>query len=275
MLSESIQHTLTDWYQSGLPITILTGAGVSAESGIPTFRGPEGYWKVGSRNYKPQEIGTYQMFRQRPEEVWKWYLFRRTVCHQSSPNPGHEAIVNLEEMFQDRFALITQNVDGLHLRAGNSLERTFLVHGSLEYVRCADGCTRELFPFPEGIGDKTRETELTEAEKKILTCPYCGDWTRPHILWFDEYYDEEYYRFQSSMMRALETGLLITIGTSGATTLPVRVVEVVLSREVPMIDINIAPNVFGQSAERSGHGYFIQGSSGEILPEIVRHFSLL
>ncbi|MEM7375061.1 MAG: Sir2 family NAD-dependent protein deacetylase [Bacteroidota bacterium] len=274
MLPDQLKHCLNTFYDSGLPITVLTGAGVSAESGIPTFRGKEGYWQIGSTNYQPQEIGTFHMFRRQPEEVWKWYLFRRTVCHQSSPNAGHMAIVELEKIFGDRFTLITQNVDGLHLRAGNSLERSYLVHGTLEYVRCSKGCTRELFPFPDGIGDKSRETDLTEEEKRILTCPYCGDWTRPHILWFDEYYDEDYYRFESSMKQALETGLLITIGTSGATTLPVRVVEVVLSREVPLIDINIAPNVFGRSAEKSGNGFFLQGSSGTILPEIVQHISL-
>ncbi len=98
-------------------LTVMTGAGISAESGIPTFRGPEGYWTVGSRSYHPQEMATFAMFRRRPDDVWQWYLHRATVCHQAEPNTGHIAIVALETLFGDRFTLITQNVDGLHLRA--------------------------------------------------------------------------------------------------------------------------------------------------------------
>ena len=272
MFSPQLIDTLHKLKQSDLPITVLTGAGVSAESGIPTFRGPEGYWRIGSTNYKPQEIGTFAMYRRNPKEVWKWYLFRRTVCRLSQPNAGHHAIVEMEQIFGDRFRLITQNVDGLHLRAGNSLERCYLVHGTLEYIRCGNNCSRELFPFPEGIADKTRETDLTEEELSILACPNCGALTRPHILWFDEYYDEEYYRYESSLRHALETGLLITVGTSGATSLPVRVVEVALSRGIPMIDVNVAENLFGRSAVESGHGYFLQGPSGEILPKMIEIF---
>ena len=79
-------------------IVILTGAGISAESGIPTFRGPEGYWTVGSKEYHPQEMATWDMFSKAPLEVWKWYLFRHTVCQKSLPNPGHYAIVEMEKI---------------------------------------------------------------------------------------------------------------------------------------------------------------------------------
>ncbi|MEO0895486.1 MAG: Sir2 family NAD-dependent protein deacetylase [Bacteroidota bacterium] len=253
-------------------LTVLTGAGVSAESGIPTFRGPEGYWNVGSVNYTPQEIGTFEMFQKNPEEVWKWYLFRRTVCHQSQPNPGHQAIVELEKILGDRFTLITQNVDGLHLRAGNSLERTYLIHGTLDYVRCSVSCTDQLYPFPKGIGDKDRDSDLTAEEMKLLACPNCGALTRPHILWFDEYYDERYFRFKSSLQVAKETELLITIGTSGATTLPVQVVDLALKSGATMIDINIEPNIFSHAAVEMGSGYFLQGPSGEILPQLLEYF---
>ena len=126
MFTPFLKEVLADFFHSDKKITILTGAGISAESGIPTFRGTEGYWRIGSTNYKPQTIGTYEMFRKQPEEVWKWFLFRKTVCQKAQPNSGHEAVVELEKVFQDRFTLITQNVDGLHLRAGNSLDRTFL-----------------------------------------------------------------------------------------------------------------------------------------------------
>ena len=79
-------------------ITVLTGAGISAESGIPTFRGPEGYWTVGSAVYQPQEMATFQMFSRMPEEVWKWYLYRMGVCQAARPNDGHSALVAMEKM---------------------------------------------------------------------------------------------------------------------------------------------------------------------------------
>ncbi|MGK0358551.1 MAG: NAD-dependent deacetylase [Bradymonadia bacterium] len=249
-------------------ITVLTGAGVSAESGIPTFRGPQGYWQVGSRNYKPQEIGTLAMFEQAPDEVWKWYLFRQTVCRAAAPNTGHHAIVKMEQVLGDRFALMTQNVDGLHLRAGNSPERTFHVHGSLEYMRCSVPCTRTLHPFPPSMATMTRETALTDADRAALVCPDCGVMTRPHVLWFDEYYDEDFYRFESCLRLADQTDLLITVGTSGSTNLPNHVLSRVVRDGGTVVDVNPHDNIFGQTALRYG-GFALQGSSGDILPAIA------
>ena len=90
-------------------------------------------------------MATYRMFRQRPEEVWKWYLYRIGVCNKAQPNPGHDALVDMETLFKDRFTLITQNVDNLHLRAGNSLEKTFQIHGNVFFMRCADECKLSTF----------------------------------------------------------------------------------------------------------------------------------
>ena len=81
----------------------MTGAGISAESGIPTFRGPEGYWTFGSREYHPQEMATFNMFSRHPEEVWRWYLYRLGVCSNAEPNDGHYALVDMEELLEDRF----------------------------------------------------------------------------------------------------------------------------------------------------------------------------
>src|SRR5215831_9378621 len=93
-------------------VVVLTGAGISAESGIPTFRGKEGYWTVGAREYHPQELATHEAFRAMPWEVWAWYLYRRSVCRRAHPNPGHEALTRIAVALPDRFALVTQNVDG-------------------------------------------------------------------------------------------------------------------------------------------------------------------
>ncbi len=249
-------------------ITVLTGAGISAESGIPTFRGKEGYWTVGSREYHPQEMATLNMFRKKPDEVWKWYLYRFNVCAKANPNKGHLALVDMENLFEDRFTLITQNVDGLHLRAGNSQERTYHIHGNIFYMRCADECSEKLFKLPESFMGRSKGKDLDENEKKLLTCPDCGAKTRPHVLWFDETYNEHFYKFQSSLRAAENTHILIVVGTSGATNLPNQVAYEVARHKGLIIDINIEENPFSRLAKTSG-GFFIQKSSGDALQEIL------
>ncbi|MEQ9366688.1 MAG: Sir2 family NAD-dependent protein deacetylase, partial [Leptospirales bacterium] len=157
-------------------LSVLTGAGISAASGIPTFRGEEGYWVVGSRNYQPREISTLSMFQERPLEVWKWFLFRRTMSTDARPNEGHHAIVELERIFGDRFRLITQNVDGLHQAAGSSEDRLLSIHGDLRHTRCGDLCTSDLYEFPDI--PKQRGEDLTPAEIERLKCPACGEFLR-------------------------------------------------------------------------------------------------
>ncbi|NIN34224.1 MAG: RNA polymerase subunit sigma, partial [Gammaproteobacteria bacterium] len=172
------------------PLTVLTGAGISAESGIPTFRGPEGYWSVDSKNYHPQEMATYAMFRSQPDEVWKWYLYRLSVCRDAKPNPGHLALVELEKILGDQFTLITQNVDNLHLKAGNSLERTLQIHGNVFFMRCTRECQGRIYPLPMTLFPRDKDQDLSEDDRALLSCPDCGEMTRPHVLWFDETYDE-------------------------------------------------------------------------------------
>src|SRR5512138_2812352 len=159
-------------------VVVLTGAGISAESGIPTFRGAEGYWVVGSRNYMPQEMATNEMFERAPDEVWRWYLYRFGVCRDARPNAGHEALVALERALGDRFTLVTQNIDGLHRRAGS--ERVLCIHGDAAFVRCDGDCGLGVVDLPDGLvphGDAA----LTPAEREKLTCPRCQDWLRPHV----------------------------------------------------------------------------------------------
>jgi NAD-dependent deacetylase len=249
-------------------LVVLTGAGISAESGIPTFRGPEGYWTVGSREYRPEEMATFSMFSRNPDEVWQWYLYRLGVCRGASPNVGHEAVVAMEKSLGDRFLLITQNVDGLHLRAGNSPERTFQIHGNIDFVRCAADCTADFFPLPESVKPKTKKEPLTDTDRTALTCSRCGARTRPHVLWFDECYNEEHYRFDSSLEAAFAADILITVGTSGATNLPMQVGAAAAQRGALLVDVNPAANPFSDLAERSG-GFFCQGLSGDILPEFA------
>jgi NAD-dependent deacetylase len=253
-------------------ITVLTGAGISAESGIPTFRGPEGYWTVGSREYQPQEMATLSMFRQQPEAVWAWYLYRLRVCRQALPNAGHQALVELETRFADRFTLITQNVDGLHLRAGNSPKRTFQIHGNIFSMRCANACTPEILPLPDEVEGKDRGEPLTDADRHQLRCPACGGWSRPHVLWFDETYNEEHFRFVSSLQVAAETDLLLIVGTAGATNLPNQVAWQAHQRRATIIDVNIEENPFSRLA-RSGGGFFVQAPAAAALPRLVKQLT--
>jgi NAD-dependent deacetylase len=269
MISDQVKERFQKVAQSSERITLLTGAGISAESGIPTFRGPEGYWTVGSRDYHPQEMATYRMFVEKPYEVWKWYLYRMGICAAAEPNPGHMAVAKMERCCPGKFTLITQNVDNLHLRAGSSLKNTYQIHGNIFFIRCRMDCGIGIQPLPTGLEAKGKGEDLSDAEKSLLTCPQCGSLLRPHVLWFDESYDEIHYRFQSSLAIASQTDLLLTVGTSGATNLPNQVARGVVQSGGTIIDINIERNPFSELAERSPGGAFLPGASAAILPEIA------
>lgn len=268
-LPDRLQAILRDFARSDAgSLVVLSGAGISAESGIPTFRGKEGYWVVGSREYMPEEMATFAMFSQRPDEVWAWYLYRRGVCRTAQPNAGHLAVVRFEELLGERFLLITQNVDGLHLRAGSSLERTYQIHGNIDFMRCATECGAPIARLPE-LPAKAKGEGLRDDERALLRCPACGGLGRPHVLWFDEYYDEEHFRFQSSLRAAVAATVLIVVGTSGATNLPMQVVHAALEAGATIVDINPEPNPFSSLASRADRGFFLQGASSTYLPLVA------
>jgi NAD-dependent deacetylase len=254
-------------------ICILTGAGISAESGIPTFRGKEGYWTIGSRNYMPEEMATARLFAQRPEEVWRWYLYRFGVCRTARPNAAHHALVQLEIAMQDRFALVTQNIDGLHLRAGSSVERTFCIHGDAALVRCSAECGAARLPLPD-LGLFDAQTELSEDDIRRLKCNRCGAWLRPHVLWFDEYYDEENYRADSALRAAARADLLLVVGTSGATNLPMQIGQLCARTGAAIIDVNPEPNPFTELASRVPRGHVLRGPASSLIPELVSELTV-
>ena len=267
MLDDALRRLLQN--TSGLTLW-LTGAGISAESGIPTFRGKEGYWRVGSRNYQPQEMATWSAFQEMPDEVWAWYLYRRGVCRGAAPNAAHRALCRAEERGGAGFLLVTQNVDGLHLRAGNTLDRTYQIHGNIDFMRCSSECLPAPVPMPDGIDvgwEKGRP--LSEHERALLRCPSCGAKGRPHVLWFDESYDEVNFRFQSSIDAAQQASLVIVVGTTGATTLPMHIGTIAAQRRVPMIVVNPEPNPFSELVGRTGSGAFLEGTAGEWVPQLV------
>jgi NAD-dependent deacetylase len=269
-LPERVERWLDEARSGSGRVIVLTGAGVSAESGIPTFRGPEGYWTVGSRVYHPMELATYSAFARSPEDVWSWYLYRRGLCRRASPNPSHEAIARLEAGLGDRFVLITQNVDGLHLRAGSSRERTYQIHGNIDFLRSAERDGGPVSPIPNDVDiDWAKDRRVSGEEVERLRCPITHERGRPHVLWFDETYDEENFRYQSSLEAAGEAELIIIVGTSAQTNLPVQVAKRAARRGATFIAVNPEPSLFTAEAERLARGLWLESTAGASVPAIV------
>jgi NAD-dependent deacetylase len=173
-------------------ITVLTGAGISADSGVPTFRGTDGLW----RNYRAEDLATPEAFVRDPRLVWEWYNWRRELIAAKQPNPAHHAVVELERRCA-RFWLITQNVDGLHRAAGS--QRLSEIHGNIWMVRCtACGRVAENRDLPIQI---------------LPMCGHCRNLLRPHIVWFGESLAEE--DLQRSYAALQSSDLCLIIGTSG------------------------------------------------------------
>jgi NAD-dependent deacetylase len=248
-------------------VLALTGAGISAESGIPTFRGKEGYWTVGSREYHPQELATRDAFSRMPWEVWAWYLYRRGVCRAAEPNAAHAALVRWDAALAGRFGLITQNVDGLHPRAGSPRERTYSIHGDIDLMRCANDCVLDRWPIPEAVPPLAKGEVVTAAHQALLVCPRCRGMARPHVLWFDESYDEPRFFLDTARRLASRATLLVVAGTSAQTNLPWQVVTLAARAGATIVDINVEDNPFAEIAVESGGA--VRGSAAAILPALV------
>lgn len=247
-------------------LTFLTGAGVSAESGLPTYRSVDGIWIKGTKYHRPEEFGTYKYFSQNQEEVWQYNLFWKKMIEEAKPNPGHMALAEIEKLLGDRFRLITQNVDGLHQEAGT--EKVYEIHGSKHKVRCSQECS-EPFDFPENIPSKEYTEDLTPEDIDNLKCRKCGNWLRPNTLWFDESYNEKNYYFDTAYDIADHTDILFVIGTSGSTALPVGIVETVKISVKWIILINPETETyFDYILKGSKTLYSIQESSSKALPEL-------
>lgn len=262
-LEQIIAEALAKTHRNG--ITFLTGAGLSADSGIPTYRGSDGIWIKGTRNYRPEEFGTFKHFLEEPEEVWQYTLFRKKMFQLAEPNQSHKDLAEIERLLQDRFHLITQNIDGLHLLAGN--ERIYEIHGNIREVKCGSGC-KGILPLPEILQPKDKDEELTSAETEALKCPDCGAWMRPNVLWFDEYYDEKTHKKFSSLKVAKNTGLLFILGTSGATSLPLAITETALKYGATVVEVNIEDNHFTELLKGKKRKLSIRGKTSDVLPEI-------
>lgn len=271
-MDERLMEILDKAKKENFEVTVLTGAGISAESGIPTFRGQDGYWTKGSKVYQPEELVTWRVFQQDPYNMWLWYLARRRDCAKAQPNPGHYAIAELEKMLGDHFCLVTQNIDGLHLRAGNSLQRTYQIHGTFASMRCSKECCTKVYSIPDELMEIDEKNPLTKQQQNLLVCPSCGAVTRPHILLFDECYNEEFYYYESSIRRLTKTDMLIVIGTSGATTLANILGQLACRKNCVMLDINPESNPFRHMTYSVQYGHYVTMPSGKILPEIIAYW---
>lgn len=219
---------------------VLTGAGVSAESGIPTFRGNGGFWQ----QYRFEDLATPQAFARDPKFVWQWYEERRRAIAAARPNPGHEALAAMESR-APRFTLITQNVDGLHDLAGS--HNTIKLHGDIWVIRCLK-CGRE----------RVDRSELTDLP------PYCacGGMMRPGVVWFGEMLPEGAIERASEAVRTSD--VLIVAGTSAQVYPAAGLIPLAIANGRTVIEVN------PDATEFSGEVAFaLRGSSAEILPQLL------
>ena len=151
----SVSLALKSFLTKETKVVVLTGAGISAESGVPTFRGEDGLWK----KFRPEELATFDAFMANPQLVWEWYEYRRKIIEEIKPNPAHLALVEFQNYFE-KFDLITQNVDGLHLTAGSSGQETYQIHGNINKMRCSKECHATLYPLPKAVLDITKDLEI-------------------------------------------------------------------------------------------------------------------
>ena len=230
-----------EWLQHAQSIAVLTGAGISAESGLPTFRGPGGLW----RNFRPEQLATPEAFYRDPKTVWEWYNWRREVHSGCAPNPGHTALATLEQR-APQFTLLTQNVDSLHERAGS--RRVTHLHGSLWHVRCTK-CGKE------------------ECNEQVPLDPLpplcsCGAMLRPAVVWFGESLPDDAVAF--ALDAARNSDLFLVVGTSSMVYPAAHLPRVALQHGARVIEINPEPTELSASATLS-----FRGKAGEILPQLL------
>lgn len=222
-------------------IAVLTGAGISAESGVPTFRGAGGLW----RQYRATELATPEAFAENPGLVWEFYNWRREVLAPLHPNPGHQALASMEGRYA-RFTLVTQNIDGLHQTAGS---RTMIeLHGNIWWVRCT-GC---------GQVAEDRRVPLPA----LPACSSCGALLRPNVVWFGEMLDPQILDQAYQTIEACQ--VMLVVGTSGVVQPAASMGAAAKRRGAFVAEINLEPTPYTDVYNLS-----ILGKSGEVLPQLV------
>jgi NAD-dependent deacetylase len=223
-------------------VTVLTGAGISADSGVPTFRGTDGLW----RNVRAENLATPEAFARDPRLVWEWYNWRRELIATKQPNPAHLALVELEHRMPDTFWLITQNVDALHRAAGS--QRLSEIHGNIWKVRCTD-CS---------VISENREIPILIPP----TCRLCQALLRPHIVWFGESLWEEDLRRCDQAIQSCD--LLLVIGTSGVVYPAAGFASVAKKVGALVIEINLESTPQSDLVDLS-----LQGRAKDLVPLLL------
>ena len=223
-------------------VVVLTGAGVSAESGVPTFRDAQsGLWQ----QYNPEDLATTAAFEREPELVWNWYAWRRELLSTVEPNAGHLALVEMERR-SAAFTLITQNVDGLHTRAGN--EHLLELHGNIGRVKC--------FHENEIVGD------WKESEQIPPPCPRCGGPLRPDVVWFGESLPEDILQAAFDAVRRCD--LLFSVGTSSLVQPAASLPNEAKRNGAKVVEVNPERTPLSIAAD-----YVLTGPAGVILPRLI------
>jgi len=238
-------HTAATALAGARRVAVYTGAGVSKESGIPTFREPEtGLWA----QYDPMELATEEAYLRRPAFVWSWYEHRFGIVATAEPNPGHLAIAELERLLP-RVVVITQNVDGLHQRAGSS--HVIELHGTMHTFRCLSGRHRGW-----------RLEDVADQSTKPPLCPTCGTMLRPEVVWFGEGLPAD--ALSAAQQLSAGCDVMLVVGTSGV-VYPAATVPLIARRAgATVIDVN--PDRDELAAIADVH---LRGSGGEVLPALV------
>lgn len=221
-------------------MTVLTGAGISAESGVPTFRGAAGLWK----QFRPEDLATPEAFARDPKFVWEWYAWRREILSRVAPNAGHAALAVLEKRIPE-FTLITQNVDGLHQLAGS--KRVLEIHGSIWSLRCTV-CGREW---------EDRSVPLP-----VPPCCSCGALMRPGVVWFGEQLPLDVWR--SAERAASSADLLLVVGTSALVYPAAGLAAFARSAGAKIIEVNTEKTPISGLVDCA-----IREPAGEVLPKLV------
>ena len=224
-------------------VAALTGAGVSQESGLRTFRDAQtGLWE----QYKPTELASPEAFERDPKLVWEWYAWRREAIQGVRPNPGHYALVEMARHTPD-FSLITQNVDGLHRMAGSP--QVIELHGNLQRVKCSS------------CGQQVEVWE--QAENDVPRCETCGGMLRPDVVWFGESLPRS--ELESAVEAARSCDMFFSIGTSGLVQPAASLAYAARNRGAVVVEINAEPTPLTEKVD-----FAIHGRSGEILPSLVQ-----
>ncbi len=225
---------------SAQSVVFFTGAGISAESGIPVFRGKDGIWN----KLKPEELANFNAFLRNPELVWEWYNHRRQIIHQSKPNPAHFAIAQIQELLPE-VIVVTQNIDNMHRRAGSKIIHK--LHGNIERNYC--------------IKCHTFYNEELEFEGKAPVCK-CGGLIRPDVVWFGEYLPQD--QFFASEKAVENCDVFFVVGTSAVVYPAASLIYLAKQNGAYIIEVNIEETEISHIVNKS---YF--GKAGEILPMIV------